>query len=286
MNRIIPFMTAALLVLVLAACGDSSTGETQSSFDVSTKEQGITIAETVLLDEAGVKITAKELREEGYFGPEILLLIENNSSKDLAFQCRDSSINGYMAKGMLFANVPAGENVETTLSFNNHDLSICKIKTIGDMEFSFHIYDSNTGEVYLDTPQIELKTSAGYIYNKVYDDRGKIAYNQNGVKIVVEELREDHSTLGPSIVISIENNSDRDIIVRPADTLLNSIKANGRSSTEVIAGKRAVDTIAFLTTELEEVGITKIKTADLSFRIIDADTWEIVITTDVSAFEF
>ena len=78
---------------------DASTDETSEETEESKAEQEpakteATISETVLLDESGVKITAKSLSEDELFGTELKLMIENNSGKDLTFQCRNYSVNG------------------------------------------------------------------------------------------------------------------------------------------------------------------------------------------------
>ena len=127
MKKIISLLAAAMLIMSLTACGDTSGGEGKEPVDVSTgndagtgetqqtkqpEAKDVTIEEAVLVDDAGVKITAKSLESEELFGAEVKLLIENNSGKDLTFQCRNVSVNGYMVETMFSADVVNGKKGE------------------------------------------------------------------------------------------------------------------------------------------------------------------------------
>ena len=126
-----------------------------------------------------MKITAKSLDEDSLFGPELKLLLENNSGKDLTFQCRNASVNGYMIEPMMSVDVVDGKKANDSLIFMKSDLDACGIDMIADMEFSFHIFDTNEWEDYLDTDVIPLKTSAADTYEYTFDDSGDLAYEGN-----------------------------------------------------------------------------------------------------------
>ena len=68
------------------------------------------IEEQVILDEQGVKITAKGLDKSGLMGPSIKLLIENECGKDVTVQARNASVNGYMIETLLSADIVNGKN--------------------------------------------------------------------------------------------------------------------------------------------------------------------------------
>ena len=149
--------------------GDSASGTT------APEKNDASIEEAVLVDEAGVKITAKSLDMDGLFGPSIKLLIENNSEKSLTVQSRSASVNGYMIETMLSSDVAAGKKANDELIFASSDLEMADISVIADMEFSFHVFDSETWDAYLDTDLIRIKTSAaeGFLYE--YDNSGQEA---------------------------------------------------------------------------------------------------------------
>lgn len=309
MKKILALLLAVVLVMSLAACGSTSSEEVKKPSDVSAIRDGeqkipvaspeatvdanqpstiteATIAETVLVDEQGVKITAKSLDAGALFGPELKLLIENNSGKNLTFQCRESSVNGYMVDTMMSVEVVDGKKANDELTFMDSDLEACGIKTIADMEFSFHIFTTEDWETYLDTEKIQIKTSAAEGYTYIFDDSGDLAYEGNGVKVVVKGLSKDTSIFGPSVVVYIENSGDEDVTVQTRDVSINGYMVNAMFSPEVGAGKRAVDTITFLSSELEENDITEVQDIELSFHIFTSKDWNTLVDTEVVAMSF
>lgn len=303
MKKILSILTAAALAMSLVAC-DSSTdddasasGNMQQPSDISSsspaaeetappEEQKAAISETVLLDEAGVKITAKSLDPDALFGAEIKLLIENGSGQDLTFQCRNASVNGYMVETMMSVEVVAGKKANDSLTFMRSDLDTCGIGAIADMEFSFHIFTTEGWDAYLDTPQIQLKTTISDNYEYTFDDSGDLVYDGNDIKVVIKGLVEDNSILGPCIVVYIENNSGKNITVQTRDVSINGFMVNPVFSSDVVTGKHALDTITFLSSELEENEITAIETAELSFHIFESDGWDTIADSDAIAISF
>lgn len=285
MKRVLSLIIAATLAISLAACGSLSTNGDNNQQEAD--GQTASIAETVLVDEGGVKITAKSLNtDELLIGAEIKLLIENNTEKNLTFQCHNASVNGYMVEPMMSVDVAAGKKANDALIFASSDLEACGISTIADMEFSFRIFTTEEWETFLDTPQIQLKTSVAETYEYTFDDSGELAYEGNDVKVVIKEHTEENSILGPGITVYIENNSDKDITVQVRDVSVNGFMVDAIFSSEVTAGKHAVDTILFPSSELEENEITEMKKVELSFHIFDTSSWDTIVDTDVVTIEF
>ena len=305
MKRLLSIILALILAMSLIACSSSSGGEIKKPSNVTPgdttddKQQGeptekpeentkaeVIISETVLVDEAGVKITAKSLVTDGFWGPEIKLLIENNSGKDLTFQCRNTSVNGYMVENMMSVDVVNGKKANDSLTFMKSDLKACGIDTIADMEFAFHIFDMAEWETYLDTDAIQIKTSIASTFEYTYDDSGNLAYEGNNVKIVVKGLAEDESIFGPSIVVYIENTGDKDVTVQTRGVSINGFMVEAIFSCDIVAGKRAVDTITFLEADLKKNEITAVKDVELSFHIFDMADWETIVDTEVIKITF
>ncbi len=244
-----------------------------------------TISETVLVDEKGVKITAKKLTD-GFFGPEIKLLIENNSGKNLTFQVRNASVNGYMIETMLSVDVVNGKKANDSLAFMSSDLELCHITEIADMEFSFHIFTSEDWEDYLDTAPITLKTSIADSFIYQYDNTGSLAYEGNHIKILIKGLKSDDSVFGPGVSVYIENNSDHGIIVQTRDVSVNGFMIDAMFSPEISAGKKVIDSITFMSSDLEENEIISIESIELSFHIINQENWDTIADTDTVTISF
>lgn len=302
MKRLPAIILTLILVISLSACGlpsnpeikqpshittnDNEDGAQQNEQTKEPSQAEVTIHETVLVDEAGIKITATGLESDAIFGSELKLLIENNSGKDLTFQCRNASINGYMAGTVMSVNVASGKKANDSLTFMEADLEACKIDAIADMEIAFHIFDTSNWKTYLDTSAIQVKTSIADTYPYRYDDSGNLAYEGNGVKIVVKGLSEESSILGPSIVVYIENTSGQNLTVQTRDVSINGFMVNATFSCEIAAGKRAVDAITFLESDLEKNGITAITDVELSFHIFDSETWNTTVDTGAIQIAF
>ncbi|MBE6024708.1 MAG: hypothetical protein E7231_16290 [Cellulosilyticum sp.] len=293
------------LVLGLTACGGSgevqeptnvTTGESTQNEEVSTEvtvtpnventNKEATIEETVILDESGIKVTAKGISYDSIMGPSVQLLIENNSGKDLTFQCRDTSINGNMVEPMFSVDVVNGKKANDTITFMDSDLEKYGIETIADITFSLNIMDSSSWEDYIVTPQIQLKTSAFDTYEYTYDNSGQVVYNENGIEVVVKGLATDSSLLGPGIVVYIANNSNQDITVQARDISVNGFMIDGIFSQDVVVGKHALSEVTFLESDLEQNGITNIENAELAFHIFDKESWDTIVDTDVVKITF
>ena len=301
---------AILLVLVMGvsfvACGASAGGEvkepakvevggteaaekpgqTEDSAAVQSTETEVSIEETLLVDEGGVKITAKGLRMSGLFGPELKLLIENNSGKDLTVQCRNVSVNGYMVETMMSVDVVNGKKANDSITFMASDLEICGITAIADMELSFHMFTTADWEAYLDTAPVQLKTSIADTYEYAFDDSGEVAYDAGGIKVIIKGLAEDTSIWGPSVVVYIENNTDKAFTVQARDVSVNGFMLDPIFSCDVMPGKKAVDAITFMDTQLEENEIGSIENIELSFCIFDFESWDTIVDTDVVSMAF
>ena len=111
-----------------------------------------------------------------------------------------------------------------------------------------------------------------------------VVYNENGVDIGVKGLLEEY--MGPCVVVYISNTSQKNISVQTRDVSINGFMVDAIFSSEVNAGKHIVDTITFLSSELEENGITTIEDIELSLHIFDSDTWMTIKDTNVITLSF
>ena len=84
----------------------------------------------------------------------------------------------------------------------------------------------------------------------------------------------------------MENNSDKDITVQTRDVSINGFMVNAMFSCNVVAGKKAVDTITFMESDLSENDITAINDVELSFHVFDFENWETIVDTEVVNITF
>lgn len=111
--------------------------------------------------------------------------------------------------------------------------------------------------------------------------------NRDGVKIIlVGNLDLKGNVLGPQIKVRVENNSGRSIIIQARNTSVNGFSMDAIMSCSVNNGEKGYDTLLFLNSDLNNAGITNIKTIKTAFAIIDGNTWYTLSTTDSVTINF
>lgn len=318
MKKILCMVLAVLMTLSLTACGEISIGgfpfggkdkETDVSVNnpvekpddkqeqqpavtddtepgSSIKLNEVSIEEMVLVDEQGVKITATGIEINELEGYDVKLLIENNSGKDLTFQCLSGSVNGYMMDPVMSVDVPNGKKSNDYMSISNYDLAECGIDTIAEMEVAFTMFEMESWASFMDTDSVMIQTSAAGTYQQKYDDSGEVAYDSNDVKIVVKGWDEEATILGPGMVVYIDNNSDRKITVQAKDLSINGFMMEAYGAFNVNPGKHAIGTISVTESNLTENNISKIEDVECYFHVYDYESWETLVDTDKVTLQF
>ncbi len=300
MKKTLCTLLALIITVGLAGCvsvsddeirlpvnGDAleSTADASESEDKSATKD-ISISETVLLDEEGVKITAKSIDVKSFWGPEVKLLIENNSDKSLTIQARNTSVNGYMVETMMSVDVAAGKKATESLTIMSSSLEEIGVTEIADIETAFHIFDSNTWEDVFDSEQVAIKTSIADRFEYIYDMSGKVIYESEGITVVAKGLSDYDSIFGPGLILGIYNGTDKAITVQTRDVSVNGFMIDAIFSSDVASGKYAIDAATFFESDLEDNGIEKISDIELVLHIFEADTWETLVDTDVISLSF
>lgn len=300
MSRILLALLLVFVMVFATACGGDgeikqpanvngdSSGETNgtgTNNDSGSSDEEVTIAETVLYEADGIKVTAKSLAD-GLLGTEVKLLIENDSSKNILITSSSVSANGYMMPtAALYAEVAAGKKANESLTLMSSELDQCGIETLAEMQFYLQIQDPETWETIKTTDLITLATSATG-YTQPVDDSGDVLYNENGYKIVCKGLKQDIIWDG-TVVFYMENNSSKAVSIYAENVSVNGFMqevglwSDLRPSTKMIDGMSMIDL-----SDMEITNIDEIKTIEFNLRIVDAETWEDIVTTDAMTLNF
>lgn len=300
MSRILLALLLVFVMVFATACGGDgeikqpanvngdSSGETNgtgTNNDSGSSDEEVTIAETVLYEADGIKVTAKSLAD-GLLGTEVKLLIENDSSKNILITSSSVSANGYMMPtAALYAEVAAGKKANESLTLMSSELDQCGIETLAEMQFYLQIQDPETWETIKTTDLITLATSATG-YTQPADDSGDVLYNENGYKVVCKGLKQDIIWDG-TVVFYMENNSSKAVSIYAENVSVNGFMqevglwSDLRPSTKMIDGMSMIDL-----SDLEITNIDEIKTIEFNLRIVDAETWEDIATTDAMTLNF
>lgn len=284
MRRLLPALLAGMLLL--AGCSSSETDaasvtSAETSYagasEAEQETQDVTLAETVLFDQDGIRITATGLSTDSLFGPELNLLVENNSAQNIVVQPNYCMVNGYMMDGLLSADVAAGKKANDTLDFLSNALARCGIETITDIELDLVVSDGDSWQTLYETGPVILQTSAAGQYTQTYDDSGEEIYNQNGIRVVAKSVNDD--LFGMGIKFYLENNTDKAIIVNADNVSVNGYMMTDLFYSDLAPRSHAVDTLTLLGSELEDNHIDTITDAELSLQITDADYYQTIDST-------
>ena len=163
MRRLLPALLTGMLLLAgcssLEADAASVTSAETSYTGASEAEQetqDVTLAETVLFDQDGIRITATGLSTDSLFGPELNLLVENDSAQNIVVQPTYCIVNGYMMTDLLYSDLAPHSHAVDTLTLLGSELEDNHIDTITDAELSLQITDADYYQTIDSTAPITL----------------------------------------------------------------------------------------------------------------------------------
>ena len=262
---------------------DESNAEESAPATESDSNKDITIEEQVLVEQDGIKITALEYVRDNIWGDGIKVLIENESEKDVTVGCDALIVNDYMIHDLFVSEIAAGKKSNATIYLSSSELKAAGIDTVGRIEIYFHAYDADSYEGIFTTDCIEIETSAIDSMDTTVNDEGTELYNEGGVRIVGKTV-DENSFWGTAILLYIENESGRNVGISVDDMSINGFMLTPYFSTTVYDGKKAVDDITIMSSELKENGITSIEEVELKFHIYDNDSYETIADSDPITF--
>lgn len=255
--------------------GDTGTGSDQTSADESINEQ-------VLVDQDGIKITATEYVTDSIWGDGIKLLVENNSSQDYTIGCDALIVNDYMITDLFSADVAAGKKSNEVMYLSSTELKAAGIDTVGKVEMYFHAFDSNWDSLFQNVYS-EIDTSEIANMDTTPNDEGQELYNANGVRIVGKTV-DENSFWGTAILLYIENTSGQNVGINVDNMSINGYMMTPLFSTTVYDGKKAIDDITILSSDLEANGITSVDQVELKFHIYNAESYDTIADSDAITF--
>lgn len=236
-----------------------------------------TIEDQVIYDENNIRITATGLNMNGDYGPEIKLLIENNTDENIIVQVKDSSINGCMIRLYMSANVSAGKKINDVLGVYQNYLDTSGIEEFSSIEVSFHVANDSY-ETLFDTPVKEIRTDLTE-HVQTYDDSGDTVYDEAGIKIVSKGIS-NSDTGNISLILYIENNTDDYIGVQANNTSVNGFMVDPMMSSTIFPHEIIFGSMEFWADDIKENNITDIEEIETSFHFFDPVTYQTVSDTE------
>lgn len=130
----------------------SLTTSAEASFEQKYDDTGF-----VILDSDEVKVVAKKLNSsDSFWGSDLYLYMENNTSNSIVIQASDVSINGFMVDPLFSCSITAGKKAFDTMVFMESDLTNNAITDITDLELKLVVLESDSYETIKETDIITL----------------------------------------------------------------------------------------------------------------------------------
>ena len=108
-------------------------------------------------DGNGIKIVVQKLNsEDSFWGSDVYVYAENNTSENVTIQARDVSIDGFMVDPMFSCDIAAGKKAYDTITFMESDLKDNDITDIKELELKFTVFNSDSWNNILDTDIITV----------------------------------------------------------------------------------------------------------------------------------
>lgn len=258
-------------------------GSTEKEAAEPSSKVTTTIDEQVLIDQAGIVVTATEYVTDKIWGDGVKLLLENNTDKDVTVGCDALIVNDYMISDLFVSQIAAGKKANETLYISSQQLNAAGIENVGKIEIYFHVYDPATFDTLFDTECVTIQTSEYDNMDTTPDDAGTELYNADGIRIVGKTV-DENSFWGTAILLYCENNAGRNVGISVDDMSINGFMMSPFFTTTVYDGKKSIDEITVFSNDLEENGIESIEEVELKFHIYDADSFSTIADSDPITF--
>lgn len=125
-----------------------------SAYD--TIDSSLDIGGNEILNQDGVRIVAKYVDEDSFWGKSVLIYAENNSGYDISLTCDDESINGFMVDGYYYATIKNGYKSFDTLEFFDSTLEENGIEKIENLKMKFTCYNMDNYRTLFESDYIEI----------------------------------------------------------------------------------------------------------------------------------
>lgn len=207
------------------------------------------------------------LSEGSLFGPQIDLVIENNSDAGVAVQSGVCTVNGWVIESTLSQEVLPGKKAETGLTLLQTDLDNARVETIAQIECELRLIDPDNFQTLAQSGPIALATDAAL--PDPYQPEGTELYAGEGVRIVA--LEQADSLMGKSVRLCIENNSEQQRVFTASDVSVDGYMTDGSLYVEIPAGRRAMCDLLLLDSEENSDRLEQMSSLEFTLNSTDPD---------------
>ena len=254
MKKVLSIVLALMLMFSAAACSDGGRTEESKASSVSAaapasepepEPAAVTLPETVMYDEGGIKITATGLDEDSLFGPQVKLTIENDSSAGVLVQTGYCVVNGWVVGCSLSQEVSAGKKADAEMTLSRTDLENAHVETLAQIECTLRMIDPESFVNSTETGWITLATDAAE--PAVYQPEGTELFAESGIRITA--LEQTDSLVWKGVQLYIENSTEADYTFTASEVSADGYMVNGNLYADIPAGRKAIAELILLDDE-------------------------------------
>ncbi len=248
--------------------------------------EGFSVAEQVICDRDGIKVTVLRTVTDEYSGRGIEIKVENGTDKDIYVSGKQTEINGAMMDDDFYCRAEPGKTETETLYFNEDLLKGCSIDKIGYVSFYLHAVDRGTYDTLFDVEEkVVIKTGDYGREDKPQRPKDAVLiFEKDGIKAYFVSIGMDKYGYMYSLLY-FENTTGRPVGIYEDNLQLNGIDVDGYiSNDEIEDGCILFCDLEYDKDSLKAAGITsldELTSAALSFEFYDLDSYDEIATTDV-----
>ena len=305
------------LVLALAGCGSSDSTEKKETDSVEKQEQEVeTEKETeeakpetkeeesteeasalpaatdfsqVIVDQNDVKFEIKEIDESGLWGYTWNVYLENNTDKTLMFSVDEVSVNGVMIDPFWANEVEPGKKSNSEISWSSTSLEEVGINAVTAVEFVLRISDSE--DIFADPIVEDVFTvypygeSEAVTMEREESTDDLVLFDNDDCTMIITGCNPD-GLFGFELNAYIENKTDKTLMFSIENASINGFMADPLWASSIAPGKKSTEDITWMSSTLEENGIDKVETIEMTVNVYNDDDWEDQILNEVFTVNF
>lgn len=283
MRKLSAIVLVLALCLTLAACGreealpSKPTKPPAQTLPQHTAPQN-PLAEQVIFEENGIKITVKGMEEDTMIGTEIRVLVENGTDRNIAFSGDLFVVNGITVPGYLYAQAAAGTKTNDTIELYTDVLKTSGITAVGTLRgYDARLIDTDTYETLAQVP-MDLTTTHAGDGSFSYDDSGVELFQGEGITVIAQVVQEEF--YGKTARFLVKNGTGRDIIVEAEHVSVNGYTLDAWLYDTVVADTVRYCHLDLFETGLAENGIDAIEAISFKLNFLDAHTYETITQSE------
>ena len=250
-------------------------GDNNDAPELEHKED-INLANTVLVDNDKVAITATGINLDSTWGYEVNLLLENKTDKKLRYSLETATINGVVCDPMFSEEVAAGKKSNASASFNIDNLLTEGVGDPSRIDLYFRVYDADDWsaddllkETYTIYPMGESKAS---VYTREDKAEDKVLAENDNFKVVVTGFDPD-AFWGYTMKLYLENKTDKKLVFSMDDVSVNGFMIDPYYGDTIPGNSKSFGRPSWDNEELKKNNIETVSKIEFKLRVYYSDDW-------------